>query len=125
MSAARSRWADGHPDRCTEENKEQCPTAVEGRPAWPRCPHTWLAGLDAHGLEASGEDGRVGHVGVEALLLPPVDQHHDDEEQGQTQGHGHHPDVQRHVLHAAHSCDRRGGGGSKEINSIRGANLGR
>lgn len=53
---------------------------MEGRPAWPRSPHTWLAGLDAHGLEASGEDGGVCYVGIEALLLASVDQDHNDEE---------------------------------------------
>lgn len=80
---------------------------MEGRPAWPRCPHTWLAGLDAHGLEASGEDGRVGHVGVEALLLAPVDQDHHDEEQSKAQSHGHHANVERHVLGTADSCDKK------------------
>lgn len=80
---------------------------MEGRPAWPRCPHTWLAGLDAHGLEASGEDGGVRHVGVKALLLAPVDQDHDDEEQSQTQSHRHHAHVERHVLRTAYSCNRK------------------
>lgn len=83
---------------------------MEGRPAWPWCPHTWLAGLDAHGLEASGEDGRVGHVGVQALLLAAVDQHHHDEEQSQAQRHCHHAHIERHVLGAAHGC-----GGDREV----------
>lgn len=78
-----------------------------GRPAWPRCPHTWLAGLDAHGLEASGEDGGVGHIGIQAFLLAPIDQDHHDEQQRQTQGHRHHADVERHILGPAHCYNRR------------------
>lgn len=89
------------------QNKEQCPTAVGGRPAWPRCPHTWLAGLDAHGLEASGEDGGVCHIGIQALLLAPVDEDHHDEKQSQTQSHRHHAHVERHVLGPAHGCNGR------------------
>ena len=77
-----------------------------GGPAWPRCPHTWLAGLDAHGLEASGEDGGVRHIGIQALLLAPVNQDHHDEQQRQTQGHRHHADIERHILGPAYSFNR-------------------
>lgn len=94
------RWTD------EGKTKKQCPTAV-GRPSWPWCPHTWLARLNAHRLEASGEYGGVRHVSVQALLLAPVDQDDHDEQQGQTEGHGHHAHVQRHVLGPAHGCKQR------------------
>lgn len=101
MGARQSRWSDAQTRVKTEK---LYPTAVGGRPAWPRCPHTWLAGLDAHRLEASGENGRVGHIGVQALLLAPVHKDHHNEQQSQTQSHSHHPHVQRHVFSSTHSC---------------------
>lgn len=69
---------------------------------------TRLAGLDADGLEAGGEDGGIGHVGVQAPLLAAVHQHAHQQQQHQAHGHGDQPHVQRHVLSALGGCTGQG-----------------
>lgn len=81
---------------------------------------TRLAGLDADRLEARGEDGRVGHVRVQAFLLAAVDEDEDQQQQDEAHGHGDEADVESHVLGPGSSCkkhaleDGRGAGASEE-----------
>lgn len=68
---------------------------------------TCFAGLDADRLEARGEDGRVGHIGVQPFLLATVNEAKGQQQQEEAHSHSDKADVESHVLGARSGCKRK------------------